>query len=264
MKADNTWIRGLILGGALVACASQAEIAGSEFSADVVMRGPDGQMSTGKLYVGTNRMRMEMTHQGRTMINILDQNRGMAWMIMPDQQAYMERPLPTPMSSGPGATQMPTLPSAETNPCQGLQHLTCRRAGEEDVGGRRAVKWEMSMTHEGRTLTGAQWLDAERGMPLKYQMPNGQAMELKLVGTDKIGGRDVEKWQMTMTMPNEQPIQTYQWYDPKLKLAVRQEMPGGFVQELTNIQIGPQPDALFEVPAGYTKVEPPPMPTPTR
>lgn len=250
MKQIQPRVAGALLAGWLITCSAFAEIAGIEFSADMIMRGPDGQKSSGKMYVGNNRMRTEMSHQGQNMIRIVDQNRGMEWMIFPERQGYMERPLPM-------AGQMSRTPSAETNPCAGVANLNCRRVGEEEVAGRRAVKWEMTMNHEGQTLTGFQWLDVERGMPLKYQMPNGQAMELRVLGVESVAGRRVEKWEMTMFAPNEQPVRTYQWYDPELKLAVRQEMPGGVVQELTNIQIGPQPDALFQVPAGYTKVEPP-------
>jgi hypothetical protein len=246
----------LILAGLFLTASARAEIAGVQFSADTVSRGPDGQVSTGKMYVGANRMRVEMSHQGQQMIRIHDQNRQMEWVILPDRQAYMERSVPM---AGVTPGSMPTH-SAEINPCQGIQGLTCTRVGEEDVAGRRAVKWEMSMTHEGQTLTGAQWLDVERGMPFKYQMPNGQAMELRMLGTESIAGGRVEKWEMTNTTPDGQPVQSMQWYDPELKHAVREEFPGGFVREMTNIQVGPQPDALFTIPPGYSKIEPPPAP----
>ncbi len=257
MRIHQTGAFGALLAGCLMAGSALAEIAGIEFSADMVMRGPDGQTSSGKMYVGTNRMRVEMAHQGQSMIRIVDQSRGMEWMIFPERRAYMERSLPMP---APAAGQVPVLPSAETNPCQGIANLNCRRVGEEDIGGRRAVKWEMTMNQGGQTLTGFQWLDAERGMPLKYQMPNGQSMELRILGIESVAGRRVEKWEMTMFAPNEQPVRTYQWYDPELKLAVRQEMPGGFIQELTNIQVAPQREDLFQVPAGYTRMESPPAP----
>jgi hypothetical protein len=152
-------------------------------------------------------------------------------------------------------------PSAETDPCAGLPGMTCRRVGEEQVGGRAAVKWEMQMTHEGKTLTGAQWIDVQRGLPLKHLMPNGDTMELEMLGTETLDGRTVEKWQMTTTSANQAPAQSLQWYDPELKLSVREEFPGGFVRELKSISVGPQPDHLFTVPAGYTRTE---MPTPGR
>ena len=112
---------------------------------------------------------------------------------------------------------MPAPPSAEHDPCDGWQAVTCRRVGVDQVAGRSAVQWEMSVTREGKTLTGTQWLDVERGLPLKYAMPNGQAMELKQLGTETIAGRAVEKWEMTVTMPNQTPVRTLQWFDPVLK-----------------------------------------------
>ena len=114
------------------------------------------------------------------------------------------------------------------------------------------------MTQQGETLTGSQWLDQERGIPLKSVMPNGQSMELRILGQESIDGRNVEKWEMTTTVPKQQPMRTFQWYDPVLELAVREEFPGGYVSELKNIRIGPQPDDLFVVPAGYERVTMPP------
>jgi hypothetical protein len=55
-----------VLGGLLLTASVQAEIAGVQFSAETVSRGPDGQTTTGKMYVGANRMRVEMSHRGRT------------------------------------------------------------------------------------------------------------------------------------------------------------------------------------------------------
>jgi hypothetical protein len=208
------------------------------------------------MYVGDGRMRMEMTQQGREIVRISDQNRRMEWILFPDQQSYIEQG----GSEGQGGGDAPApLPSAESDPCAGMPGMSCRRLGQEDVSGRPAVKWEMVMTHEGKTLKGVQWIDAERGLPLKHEMPNGETMELKLVGNESIEGRQVEKWEMTTTLPNEQPSRTFQWYDPQLKLSVREEFPGGYVRELKSIRIAEQPDHLFTVPAGYTRME---MPSP--
>lgn len=240
--------------GSVFAVMAQAEIAGVQFSAEMVSRGPDVPPSAGKMYVGDGRIRIEMMQEGREIVRINDQNRRIEWILFPDQKNYLERAALEGESS-PSPMQPP---SAEANPCEGLWGVACRRAGEEDVAGRSAIKWEMTVTHEGQTLSGAQWIDVQRGLPLKYLMPNGQSMELKMIGTETIDGRGVEKWEMTSVVPNQQPIQTFQWYDPELKLSVREEFPGGHVRELDNIQIGVQPDDLFTVPAGYSRMEMPP------
>jgi hypothetical protein len=94
-------------------------------------------------------------------------------------------------------------------------------------------------------------------------MPNGQIVELKLIGIEQIDGRSAEKWEMVTTAPKQQPMATFQWYDPELKLAVREEFPGGYVSELKNIRVDPQPDDLFAVPAGFVrKTAPAPGPAP--
>lgn len=235
---------------AVLGATAQAETEAAQFAAEMVRRGPDGQVTSGKMFVGEGRTRMEMSQQDREVIRISDQNRRMEWILFPAEQNYLERGVPPGAEGAPP----PKQPSAEANPCDAMPGVSCRRVGVEDVNGRPAVKWEMSATQEGKTLTGAQWLDQERGMPLKSVMPNGPTMELKILGQETIDGRKVEKWELTMTAPNQQPSRTFQWYDPELKLAVREEFPGGYVSELKNIRVGPQPEDLFSVPAGYTRM----------
>ncbi len=82
-------------------------------------------------------------------------------------------------------------------------------------------------------------------------------MELKLLCDDTIDSRATEKWQMTTVVPSQPPAVSLQWYDQQLKLAVREEFPGGDVRELKGIRVGSQPDELFTVPAGYTRKAPP-------
>ena len=242
--------------GATLTVAAQAQTGGAQFSAEMVTRGPDAPPTTGRMSVGDGRVRIEMSQEGRQIVRISDHQRRMEWILFPEQKSYVEHAVPP----GVDAAASPAQPSAETNPCTGLQEVSCQRIGEESVAGRPAIKWEMSVTREGRTLTGTQWLDVERGLPLKYQMPNGQAMELKLLGQETYSGRVVEKWEMTTTLPNQPPMQSFQWYDPELKLAVREELPGGNVRELVNIQPGPQPDELFQVPSDYSRMTLPPAP----
>ena len=240
---------------AFVSVAAQADNGQVQFSAEMVRHGPDGKAATGHMYVGDGRTRLEMSQQGREVVRISDRGRGMEWLLFPADKGYMERKLP---AAPEGAASPSAPPSAESDPCAGMPGVTCRRLGVEDVNGRPAVKWEMSLTHQGQTLTGVQWLDQQRAIPLKHQMPNGQTMELKLLGTETFEGRQVEKWEMTSAVPNQPPTVTFQWYDPELKMAVRDELPGGYVSELKDIRVGPQSDNLFAVPEGYTALKAPP------
>jgi hypothetical protein len=168
----------------------------------------------------------------------------------------MERKLVGPGGQSPGA-----MPAAADNPCGGMPGLSCRKVGEEEVGGRMAVKWEIEASHQGQTMKSTQWIDKARGVPLRQEMPNGQTTELKFVGEEDLNGRKVEKWEMVATMPDKPETSSFQWYDPELDLAVRQEFPGGVVSELTNIRVGEQPDELFNIPAGYERMVAPAAPT---
>ena len=47
--------------GIISAAPVSAQSGGTEFSAEMVQRGPQGQESTGKMYVGKDRVRTDMT-----------------------------------------------------------------------------------------------------------------------------------------------------------------------------------------------------------
>jgi outer membrane lipoprotein-sorting protein len=233
---------------------AQPVTAAVEFSAEMYQKAPQGQEVQGKIHVGKDRMRTEMTQGGQQMIQIVDNAQRVQWMINPAQRSYMEQRAP---ADGPA----PAPAKAGGNPCEGMPGATCRSLGSDPLQGRAAEKWELTMTQQGQSYTMTQWIDQERGMPLRQEMPNQQIMELKMVGPDTLGGRAVEKWEVTLSQGGK-PVQTsHQWYDPELKIAIREEIPGGYVREFRNIQVGPQPAELFSIPAGLTKVEPqPPRP----
>ncbi len=243
-----------VVAAALLAAAGGVRADGVQFSADMERRTADGQTQKGRMYVGDGRTRMETSLSGQETVRISDSKNGKEYLLFPSDKTYLERGTPSGGAAGAAAGAAPPSPTAETDPCAGVPGLTCKRVGKEAVNGREAVKWEMTMTDQGRTMTATQWLDVQRpGMPLKQVMPNGQTMELKMVGTETVGGRKTEQWEMTQTLPNQPPATSRQWYDPELKLTVREKFPGGYISELKNIQVGSQPDALFAVPAGYTK-----------
>jgi hypothetical protein len=70
------------------------------------------------------------------------------------------------------------------------------------------------------------------------------------IGSDTVNGRSAVKYQGTSTDGKT----SYVWVDTKLHCVVKtEESTGGL--ELRNIQEGPQPSSLFEIPAGYTKFD---------
>ncbi len=231
----------------LAAACGQAWGGGVEFSADTQQRGSGGQVSSGKMFVGDGKVRMEMAAQGQNLVRITDESRRIEWILFPEQKNYLER-----KAGVDQAAPAPDPTAIAADPCASAAGLTCRKLGEEAMTGRPTVKWEITGTQQGKSVTSTQWIDKERGIPLRQEFPDGGTMALNLQGQETIDGRAVEKWEVVVEAPGRQATRTFQWYDPELKLAVRQEFPGGAVSELKNIRVGKQPDDLFVVPAGYT------------
>ena len=226
-----------------VAASAAAPAEPVEFSADTVQSTPQGGSVQGRLYVGRLGMRREYARNGQQVVEIVNRGLGNSCMLFPADRTYMERSVP---SQQPGGT--PT--SKRIDPCAGApQGVTCTRLGTEVVGGRQTEHWEIVAAHQGRTMRTEQWIDTERGIPLRQSFPGG-SMELRLLGEETIDGRIAEKWEMTRAS-QEQTHRSTQWYDRKLQMALREELPGSYRRELRNVVEGPQPANLFELPAGY-------------
>jgi hypothetical protein len=239
--------------GLAVTLVSPLCAAAPEFSADMIQRGPGGETTSGKMVVGDGRIRTEMSHQGQEIVRISDEGRGVEWILFPENKSYMESRLPGPAGQGP------KKPTAE-DPCAGIPGVVCSKTGEDVVAGRQVVVWEIVVNREGKAMKGVQWIDKERGpaFMLRQELPTGEKMERSLVGEETLSGRETEKWKIEMTRPDGQTVSTFEWYDPELELAIKQEFPGGMVSEITNIRVGAQPDQLFGVPAGYERMSMPP------
>jgi hypothetical protein len=233
--------------------SAAAEADGPQFSAEMHQRGPGSQETSGQMFVADGKVRVEMAAQGQAMVRITDEQRKVEWVLFPDQKTYLERTAGPDQGGGPA----PTPAAFAENPCAGVPGLTCRKLGDEAVSGRPTAKWEITGNQDGKSVTTTQWIDKDRGIPLRQEFPDGGSMLLALQGKETIEGRGVEKWEVVVEAPGREATHTFQWYDPELKLAVRQEFPGGAVSELKNIRVGKQPDDLFVVPAGYTRVQTP-------
>jgi hypothetical protein len=150
----------------------------------------------------------------------------------------------------------PMLPPSDSNPCSRIRGAQCKLLATESLYGREVTKWEMVVTDEGKTLRSLHWMDAERHTPLRGQWPDGTVSELRLMGDETLHGRATERWEMKTARPDAESMQSTQWYDPELQIAIREELPGGYFRELRDIRVAPQPDHLFMVPANYQRVTP--------
>lgn len=82
------------------------------------------------------------------------------------------------------------------------------------------------------------------------EVGNNKGGSCHKVGTDTVNGRSTIKYEGN----NANGETTFFWIDPKLRFPVKWQAKNGS-GELRNIQEGSQPSSLFEVPAGYSKMD---------
>lgn len=228
----------------------RAQQATPEFSADTLETDPQGNARTERLYVGDGQVRTEFDANGKTMIQIVDLGQQQALMINPDQRTFMRR------QAGQGELASGNR-SADTSPCAGMQNISCKLLGKEKIDGRATGKWEFIKTLHGQSATMYFWVDEARKIPVRQEMPDGSSMELHMIGQESVNGRQAEKWEMTAMQPDGKQIISYHWYDPEIKMNIREQQPGGYLRELVNIKVGDQPETLFAAPRGYTEIQAP-------
>jgi hypothetical protein len=185
-----------------------------------VQSSPDKTTRHAQIYVGDNQVRLEYQQDGQQMVEIYDMKNQRALLLMPQQRSYMERKLPA------GGIGNPMLPPEETSPCAMLPKAQCKELARETLYGRPVVKWEMVVTQDDQPLRSLHWIDAERNMPLRQTFPDGTTSEMHLVGQESLGGRATERWELTTTRSDKEAMTSTQWYDPQLKIAIREELPG--------------------------------------
>jgi hypothetical protein len=84
------------------------------------------------------------------------------------------------------------------------------------------------------------------------KLPSNQGGSCKKIGSDTVNGRSAVKFEGTNSKGETGNV----WLDPKLGFPIKwQGKDGG--GELENIQVGSQGASLFEIPAGYQKMEMP-------
>jgi hypothetical protein len=92
--------------------------------------------------------------------------------------------------------------------------------------------------------------DVENACSDWQKMPRNQGGTCRKVGNETVNGRNTVKYEGT----NESGDAHQVWLDPKLRLPVKWQGKDSS-GELRNIQEEAQPASLFEVPAGFTKMD---------
>jgi len=233
----------LILSSALIVASQSNALAKSiEFSADAVIGVPHQAPRKSRLFVGKDAVRRESVINGQAMIEIVFPEKGRAVLINEQLKSYKERVFPHQPQD------------KDHNPCLKIKNAKCEKLGTESIDGLKTEKWQVITSNQGRNIRTLHWIDTKRKLAIREFFPDGTVSELKMIKNEKVNKRNTEKWQRTVSRPDGQVITSYQWYDSKLKIAIKEELPGGFTRELKNIQVSKQSDKLFNVPDDYMKI----------
>jgi outer membrane lipoprotein-sorting protein len=153
-----------------------------------------------KVYVAPGKQRKEQDLGGSTQVSIIRMDKGVMWMLMPDDKMFMEMSMQQAQSQNPGVDM------------SGYK-IERTEVGKETINGHEATKYKVIMTDpDGKKLGGFQWI-----------VNPGIQIKMDTVSKD---GNSKERIKM----------------------------------ELTNLKIGKQDPALFEIPDGYTKMTMPSIP----
>jgi len=229
-----------------VVCISRYAYAESktiEFSADAVVSMPQNVVKKTRLFVSKKAVRSEMVIDGKNVVEIIYPDEGRAILINDALKSYKER-----------FVDQKSEKKETGSPCDQISNAVCEMIGTEDIAGHKTEKWQIISESRGKKLRTLHWIDVKRKLAIREFFPDGSLAELKMIKKEKVNGRDTEKWQRTLSRPDGRNTQSYQWYDAALKMAIKEELPGGYVRELKNIKISKQADVLFSVPEGYRKV----------
>lgn len=237
---------GLALLCAGIPLAEAATPAAVEFSAETYQSDPNQLQRVGRIYVGKNRIRNESQQNGQPVVNIIDSDNRLTWVLYPQQQSYIEYPMGVVENSA----------GQKGSPCEGIPGAECKRLGDEMVQERSATKWNVVITGQGGTLRSTQWIGKQRSILLRQEIDGGPVMEQHMQGVEQLNGRQVERWEMTLSQGNQPAQSSTRWFDPQLNLAIKEMNAGGYVRELRNIKIGNQDPELFVIPSHFRQIIP--------
>ena len=218
-----------------------------EFSAQAIQQAPMRPDYQATMYVTKEAVRTESKINNIPVVEVLNIKQQTRVLLIEKNKIYLKQNYAHRSNLIAGG--------AGHQPCKGMPDTTCKKITEEIINGRKTEKWEFTVKRHGQQYRSLHWIDVVRRMPVREFFPDGTVTESKFIGQERLQGRHTEKWSITMTRADGQSITSLQWYDPELKMAIREQMQGGFIRELRDIKLGKQQSRLFQIPADYTEVQ---------
>ena len=218
------------------------------YAADAVYRTPDGTESTGRVVKSGPDMRLEFTEAGRAVVQIIRRAEGRMYVLDPASRSYFTVQGEPDPQAGAATYEAPCDPNVTA--------MTCRFLGNEVTSGITAELWEIGAPGDPAQVSRILW-DGARHRALRQEYPDGTVMALAFQAMVQIEGRNVEHWSITVTVPGQAPLSGAWYYDPELRVELREELPTGEIRSLRNIVVGAVDPASFAVPAGWSEMSPP-------
>jgi len=147
----------------------------AEFSADMIQKSPMGN-TKGKVFVKGEKFRQEMNMGGKKQIMIFQKDKGVVWVLMPEQRMYME------ISAGGQQNMAPATPE-EMEKMGDKKYL-----GKEKVNGYKCKKYRYT-SNDPSVGTTTMWISKKLNFPIKTEMEGSSgpmSMEYKNIQEKKI------------------------------------------------------------------------------
>jgi len=231
-----------------------AAFAQTAYSATAVHAFPDQPETFGTVVKSGQNMRLEFEEQGRQVIQILLPAVGAMYVLDPKLQTYIEILGPAVPVADVGGYKSP-CPSQKPAP-------TCQHVGDDTMSGIKVERWVIASGQKDKPLV-LLWNSARR-RALQQNFPDGSVMSMAFTAMEEINGRKAEHWTIKLTTPGQEAKSGDWWFDPELRVVIKENLPSGETRRLENIVVGPVNPTLFQLPQGWRKVAPmAPAPPPT-
>ncbi|PHQ94261.1 MAG: hypothetical protein COB40_12545 [Marinosulfonomonas sp.] len=224
----------------------------SAYSAQAVHAFPGQPETIGKIVKSGAKLRLEFERDGEKVIQILLPELGAMYILNPAKQTYVEIL---------GATMPLASIAGYVSPCpEQTQGTTCQKIGTDIVSGIEVERWILSTKTQNRPLV-ILW-DSPRRRALRQDFPDGGSMTMAFKATEDLNGRATEHWTINLTLPGQDAQTGDWWFDPQLRVVVRETLPGGETRSLENIVIGRVDPSAFLIPEGWQEQRPPAITAP--
>ncbi len=216
------------------------------YSATAVHDVPGQPGTTGTVIKSGQNMRLEFEKNGQKIIQILLPEQGVMYILEPATRTYLAM-------RGPAVPA--TLGAGNATPCREQSNLAmCRQVGTDTVSGIQVEHWLLASGPQTKPLS-ILW-DPTRRQALRQDFPDGSAVVMRFKDMQTLNGRATEHWTLQIQAPERETLTGGWWFDPELRVVVREELPGGEVRHLENIQVGVVDGSAFQLPDGWQQRDP--------